>query len=86
MEIQTITRYKFDGKEYPDLMAVKTEVENRIGAIIDKIDVRLTPSQALNLLKIVTEDKDQLRKLLDVTFTIEGERFNQDQDKNILDL
>lgn len=85
-EIVTITRYKFDGKEYNSLNAVKTAVEDRLGAIIDKFSYNLSAKEKLNIMKIIIDNKAELRNLISITFTIEGERFNQDQEKNILDL
>lgn len=86
MEITPITIYKFNGKKYRNLAAIKTEVENRIGAIIDYADMTLTPKQKLNLLKAIANKKAELHKLLDITFTIESVSAMSDYDKNILDL
>lgn len=68
MEIQEITRWRFDGKEYNTVDAIKTEIENRIGKIIDYSDVTLNPKQRLNIHKAICENKTELRKLLSVTF------------------
>lgn len=87
MEIKTITRYKFDGVEYENLNAVKTKVENRIGAIIDKLcNPPLTSKQRLQIFEVIAKKHVELSKLLNVTFTIEGPTFNSAEDKNILDL
>lgn len=84
MDITEIKRYKFDDKEYKDLPAVKTEIQNRIGEIIDYSDVTLTPKQKLNLFKAIVKYKGVLRNLLNVTIPIvEDSTWN---DKNILDL
>lgn len=81
MEIETITRYKFDGVEYDSIDKVKTEIENRIGKIIDYSDVTLTPKQKLNIHKAICEHKKELKKMLNVTFnrepnTLQGDWIN----------
>lgn len=86
MEIKTITRFKFDGKEYDNLPKVKTEVENRIGTILDQLNPRLTPKQAIQMLEIIVREKAKLHDLLNVTFEVEGETALSGYDKNILDL
>lgn len=83
MEIKTITRYKFDSKEYNSLSEIKTDIENRIGKIIDYSDVTLSPKQRLNIFNAIIENKAEINRLLTITFTTEGEEY---QDKNILDL
>lgn len=88
MEIQQITRYKLEGKEFDSLPKVKTEIENRIGAIIDKMDATLNSKQRLNILKALVKDKSALAKLLTVTFEIEPKEYGQMKSEviNILDL
>lgn len=85
MDIEQVTSYKFNGKEYRNLAAIKTDIENRIGEIID-CDVTLTPKQKLNMLKAIVTNKAKLHSLLDVSFTIEDGKFGIYQTKNILDL
>lgn len=85
MEIIEVTRYKFEGVEYPSLAKVKTEIENQLGAIIDKMDVNLTPKQRLNILAAMTKDKKQIVKLLTVEFNNASNDLQGDY-KNILDL
>lgn len=82
MEVITITRYKFDGKEYDSIPKVKTEIENRIGAIIDKMNLPL--KARLKMLEVIVSHKAELCKLLEVTHefhTSEGYK-----EKNVLDL
>lgn len=84
MNIQEITRYKFQGKEFDSLDKVKTEIENRIGSIIENADVTLNPKQKLNLLKAIIDNKKDLANLLTVTYDVHSSLTGY-QEKNILD-
>lgn len=85
MEIKTITRYKFDGKEYDLLPAIKTELENRIGKIIDSVEPPLTAKQRLALLKVIIKNRNELVKCLTVTYDAEPDTLHGDN-RNILDI
>jgi hypothetical protein len=85
MEITEITRYEFDGKEYKTLQAIKTEIENRLGVIIDKCDIPLSSKQRLSILKVFITNKESLEYLLGITFTVETSEYSE-VTKNILDL
>ena len=84
MEIKEITRYKFDGMEFDSLPKVKTEVENRIGKIIDKVPL-LSFKQRLDLLHVLSNNKSELSKLLSVTFQTDTSELHNTI-INILDL
>lgn len=84
MEIQPITSYKLNGTEYKSLKAIKTEIENKIGAIIDYSDVTLTAKQKLNLLAAIIKNKQELMFLLNITFDPDPHNM-QSKHINILD-
>ena len=78
--IESITTYRFDGRDFRSLKDVRTYVEDEIGKIIDSAQpVRLTPAQALAVLEAVTRNHSHLVELL--TATIETD----EEDLNILD-
>ena len=81
MEIQEVIRYKYEGKEYNSLKEVRTEVENRLGAIIDKISPPLTFKQRLAILETLVNNKDEIKALLDVEYFSEAAECN----RNVLD-
>lgn len=88
--IKTVERYKFDGKEYTSLAKVKTEVENRIGGVVDEVINR--HPEAPNKLRLALHEylqKPQVRELLtgllNVEFVVEEHAIHTET-KNILDL
>jgi hypothetical protein len=85
MDITTVTTYKLNGKEFKSLAAIKTHLENSIGAIIDYSDVTLTPKQKLNLLAAIIKNKKELVYLLSVRFN-EKENGLQSDWRNIFDI
>ena len=66
MEIEQRTVYTVFNKDYKNPDAIKTEVINRIGKIIDCLDVRLPPKQGLNLLQVLIDNKKDLTELLNI--------------------
>jgi hypothetical protein len=93
--IQTIEKYKFEGKEFDSLQKVKTHIENEIGTkIIDEI-TKVCPPQKFkdvpNILEVLTkkENRDLLLKYLNVEFEKKIPYANSFQDTesiNIFDL
>lgn len=91
MEITEVIRYKFGGKEYNSLHAIKTDIENQIGGIIDEIFNICPPAKASNKIKILEyltnkTTRDKIIRLLSVTFEKETEFLQGDSEVNILDL
>lgn len=91
--IQTITKYKFGGKEYAELKEVKKVVENQIGElVIDKIRnecPNVTAKEQLKILEILTrpEIRSTLTDLLNVKYEVSAETDEYHAEKkNILDL
>ena len=73
-EIQTVVTFELDGATFASLEKVKTHVENQIGAMIDKVNPRLTPSQALHMLHLITGNHAVLSDLLSITLEPEDGR------------
>jgi hypothetical protein len=65
-QIEQVTRYKFNGKEYKTLSKIKQEIEDDLGKIIDSMDVTMTPRQKLNIFNSLVSSKSQVIKLLAV--------------------
>ena len=84
-EIERIELYNYKNTSFKRLKDIKTNVENDIGSMIDLMEHRLTPKQALNLLQIISDNKAELRELLNVTTTEELENGSV-LELNILDL
>jgi hypothetical protein len=63
-QIEQVTRYKFNGKEYKTLNKIKQEIEDDLGKIIDSMDVTMTPRQKLNIFNTLVSSKSQVIKLL----------------------
>lgn len=68
MEIKARSVYQYKGSDYSNLDDVKERVENHIGAVIDSLDVTLTPKQKLNILAGIVKNKRLLVELLTVEF------------------
>lgn len=85
MDIQRIEIYKLNGKEYRKLKDIKTEIENNIGNIIDKVCPLLTPKQKLSLLQVIIDNKKELVKNLSITINMNEDNFQGDS-QNILDI
>ena len=68
MTIDTITRYRFGGKEYHSLKDIRQLVENGIGAIIDASPVRLKPRDRLAVFEAIQLNHKRLQKLLSVEY------------------
>ena len=85
MKIHTITRYRFDGKEYDCLKSVRIQVENEIGAIIDSTSRPLNPKDRLAVFDAIMKQHKRLRSLLSVEY-IRDEGDIQPETLNILDM
>lgn len=85
--IKEITNYKYGLVRYDSLQAVKTAVENYLGATIDDFDITLTPKQKLRILQGLKDNRMSLVKLLTVTYSPDDNKHSMkiDPDKNILD-
>ena len=88
IEIQKLTRYKFDGSEFNSLDAVKTHVENNLGALIDKMSnslkVPLSTEQRLQMFDAVVSNKEELKKLLSIEYD-NSDEWDRSNMINILD-
>jgi hypothetical protein len=85
MEIYTITRYRFEEKEYDCLKSVRRQVENEIGKIIDSAQIRLPPKDRLAVFDAIIKNHKRLHDLLSVEFT-RDEGDIQPEVINILDM
>ena len=89
--IKAITKYKFKGVEYNSLLEVQNKIHDIIGLeVLDKIQ-RVCPLEKhkdyLKLLDLLCskEVRTVLTDVLNVTFEVEGETTEQDEEINILD-
>ena len=60
MIVKEKVTYTFDGREYSTIDEARAHAENKIGAILDKMNPRLPPKEALQLLNILVEHKTEL--------------------------
>lgn len=86
--VKQITRYSLDGQEFTTLDKVKTHIENKLGALIDKLSQSLVeplkPSQRLELFNAIVKDKAVLVELLTVEYEKEID-WQYTETINILD-
>jgi len=85
MEIKTSTVYSVFSEDFNTLDNVKEHVENKIGFIIDKMQPRLTPKQAMQMHDLITGNKAVLCELLSITYENSDDPLYGDE-HNILDL
>ena len=83
--INKIERYVYNGKEYRTLPDIKTAIEGALGALIDDIDITLTPKHKIHILMSLVNNHDVYSKLLTTTVDISDDNMYRD-DKNILDI
>ena len=86
VEIKRIERYKLRGNEYASLKQIQDHVQNKIGLIVDKMDVTLTPKQKLNILQVIIDNKEALKVQLDVCIDLKHDDPLYSSMKNILDM
>lgn len=67
-EIERVTRYRFDGREFCDLPAVLKYVVDEIGNVIDSTPNRLKPADALAIHNALVKHRDRLCLLLSASF------------------
>ena len=79
------TIYPYKGKDYKNLKDLRTQIENEIGKIIDKLNRRLAPKEALDLLNIIIANKSELVELLSVEVDLESDNLHG-HFENILDI
>jgi len=58
--------YPYNGKEYSNIEALKRQIQNEIGKIIDEIRPVLPPKQALSTLEVIINNREKIKKLLDI--------------------
>jgi len=65
--------YSVLGKEFDSIGSIATEIENRLGKIIDQTNVRLPPKQALELLDLIINNRDEIKCLLSIEVDVSSE-------------
>ena len=90
MKIKTIQKYKFNGEEFHTLKDIQDKIHNIIGEeVIDQINknCEVRHKDLFKMLEILCEPnvRKTLLECLDVTITIEGDEYTNDETKNILD-
>jgi hypothetical protein len=65
-EIKRKEYFVLHGEEFSSLRKVHTDVENRLGAVIDTFDVTLTPAQKLKIMAGMVHNKNAIKDLLSV--------------------
>ena len=68
MDIITNQTYRVDGQEFRNLPDVKAHIEGQLGLILDNVNPRLPPKQALQLLEIIIHDRHRLIELLEASY------------------
>jgi len=85
MKINSITKYKFNDKEYNSLIEVKDEVENTIGKeVLDKIQKTCPLAKHTDYFKLLKllcspDVREVLNTYLNVTFEREIEELKYDR-------
>ena len=85
MKINSITKYKFNDKEYNSLIEVKDEVENTIGKeVLDKIQRTCPLAKHADYLKLLNllcspDVRKVLNTYLNITFEREIEELKDDR-------
>lgn len=82
---ETKTIYMFEAKPYKSLTDVAGEVENRLGAIVDKLPGNFGAGERLKVYDWLVANKNDIKPLLDVTIDFSDDSLYSD-DRNILDL
>ncbi len=87
MSIKTSTVYKYEGVQHDRLQTIKNIVENEIGGVLDKTSNfhTFTSKQKLNLLEMLVENKEDIVRLLTVTYEQDSDLMSSTC-ANILDL
>lgn len=90
MNIETIQKYRFKGKEFNTLKDIQDEIHNNIGIeVLDEINRKceIKHKDLFKMLEILCSPKvrETLLGCLDVTITIEGDEYTDNETKNILD-
>ena len=65
-KIKIVTTYEFDDKTFRSLKAIDDYVENCLGNIIDTLNPRLPPKQALELMDLLINRSKRVVELLSV--------------------
>jgi hypothetical protein len=88
--IKSRTVYTYKGEDYNSLDAVKTEIENSLGVVIDQINKvlpvhkQIASDQKLAILEVLTANKELLVELLTVEF-VDDNDWQGTKTFNILD-
>lgn len=64
--VKRVEKFEYRGGLFNTIDAIEELIENKLGAIIDKMDVTLTPKQKLNILNTIIDERDPLVELLSV--------------------
>lgn len=83
MKLHSKQVYFLDGREFASLKQACTHLENEIGAILDKLPVRLAPKDALAVHSAIIANKDRLCALLSVV--VESDDWDGES-RNLLDM
>lgn len=82
--IERLERFRFDGKEFNDLEAVKKYVENELGKIIDATPNRLKPDDRLALYTALVANRHRVVRLLTAEYYVDDPDCLQSEKRNIL--
>lgn len=69
-QINKVTSYEYNKISYNHISTIRATVENEIGDIIDKAKPKLPPSQSLQILELLIQNKETLVDLLTVTLDV----------------
>ena len=82
--IQQVTSFKVFGKTFKNTHDIEVHIENSIGAILDKVSPRLPPKQAIQVLKLIIDNREELTELLNVKIDVSENLIFEDL-RNVLD-
>lgn len=85
MRIKEKTSYHVDGREFSHITKVKEHITNEIGKIIDTINPRLPPKEALKLLDALVLNRNRLTTLLQTSYDKSTDPIYSD-DVSVFDL
>lgn len=87
MTIETITKYKYKGKEYNSLEEIQDEIHNIIGLeVLDKINRVCPPEKHENIIKMLKVlCLPEVRKVLTECYSVTFEEETQDFENGAFD-
>jgi len=67
-EVHEVTTYRCSGVIYKSIDDLSSDLESKMGSIIDTIDVTLTPKQKLKIFNTLIENRSTIVQVLSIKF------------------